>query len=381
VPKTVLTDVSLRSFRAPAQGTIDYWDERLPAFGCRVSQGGTKTFILKLHNSRRAIGRYPTISLAAARVEAKRLLAEKTLGKVRPQSITFPQALKLFLEEKAKSRRPNTVADLTDRLNRHFPFKGQLADITHQDIGRRLRAIKTNSEHDHALAVAKTFFTWAHNRRYIDDNPVRGLSPHGHTARARVLSDAELKCIWEGAVSQGTFGVIVRLLILTGQRRGEIAALRSEYCDLNAEHNVVAGRGQCTITLPGELTKNHRSHTFPIGPLAVSVLRSLAPNSDTPLLFPARGQADTCFNGWSKSKVQLDKLSGVDGWTLHDLRRTVATRMAEMGTPPHVVERFLNHVSGTMSPLARVYNRATFQKEMRDAVDLWEAHLTKLLAS
>ena len=124
VPRIRLTDVGLRSLPTPQNGTVDYWDATLPCFGLRVSRGGAKTFILKLHNSRRAIGPFPLISLSEARSEAKRLLAEKTLGKVRPQSITFPQAVELFLEEKAKARRPSTVADLRDRLKRHFPSQG-----------------------------------------------------------------------------------------------------------------------------------------------------------------------------------------------------------------------------------------------------------------
>jgi Arm DNA-binding domain len=171
VPRIRLSDIGLRSLPTPQSGTIDYWDATLPNFGLRISRGGAKTFILKLNNSRRAIGRFPLISLSEARTEAKRLLAEKTLGKVRPQSITFPQAVEVFLEEKAKARRPSTVADLKDRLKRHFPFKGQLADVGHQEFVRALSKIKTPSEHNHALRVGKTFFTWAVNRRYISENP------------------------------------------------------------------------------------------------------------------------------------------------------------------------------------------------------------------
>src|SRR5262245_52017337 len=104
---------------------MDYWDEKLPAFGLRVSQGGSRTFVLKRNNSRITIGRYGTISLSEARAEAKRLLAEFTLGKVRPQSITYPQAVDLFIEEKRKSRRRQTVEGYDWLLNR-FPFKGQL---------------------------------------------------------------------------------------------------------------------------------------------------------------------------------------------------------------------------------------------------------------
>lgn len=260
MPKIFLSDVGLRSLQPPLRGAIDFWDTALPSFGCRVSQGGAKTFILKIQNSRRAIGRFPLISLSAARAEAKRLLAEKTLGKIRPQSMSVPQAVEVFLTEKAKSRRPRTVQTLKERLNQHFPFKGQLNQITHQEIARRLAIIKTSPEHDHALAVVKTFFTWAYNRRLITDNPVRGLSPHGHTARSRVLSDIELKLIWEATHEPTTFHLITRLLLLTGQRRGEIAALQFTWIKND------------TITIPASVTKNSREHGFPIGAMTAALL-------------------------------------------------------------------------------------------------------------
>src|SRR5437899_2773856 len=134
MPKIALSDVGLRSLQLPLVGQVDYWDDKFPAFGVRVSQGGAKTFVLNIHNARRSIGRYPIVSLAQARQEAKRMLAEKTLGKVRPQSISFTQALQLFLNEKRKTRRAATHQNLKLRLNQHFAFKGQLADYSHQEV-------------------------------------------------------------------------------------------------------------------------------------------------------------------------------------------------------------------------------------------------------
>lgn len=398
MPKIALSDVGLRSLQAPERGTIDYWDKALPAFGLRVSQGGAKTFILKLHNSRRAIGRFPILSLSEARTEARRLLAEKTLGKVRPQSITFRTALTLFLDEKRKSRRPRTAHNLEARLNRHFSFQGQLTDFTHQEVARRLRRIKSTAEHDHALSVAKTFFTWCHNRRYIDDNPTRGLSPHGHTSRSRVLTDDEIRLIWQATGdATHTFSTIVRLLLLTGARRGEIAALRKEWInfgtDLDTRQATSGGSTTsatkkpdlCTITIPATVTKNGREHTFPIGSFAFSVIstNTTARCGDTPptkqLFFAARGK-DTPFNGWSKAKKALDKECGVKDWTLHDLRRTFATRMAALGCPIHILERaFLNHVSGQISGVAAVYNRHSYLEEARLWAEKWDDFLISIV--
>jgi integrase len=222
-----LSDVGVRSLPIPEKGQVDYWDTKLSAFGCRVSQGGSKTFILNLHNSRRTIGKFPVISLSDARTEAKKLLAEKTLGKIRPQSVTYPAAVEVFLEEKQRTRRPRTVSDFERHLNL-LPFKGQLADISHDDVCRQLKKLHdTPSEYNHRLQNAKTFFTWAQKKRYITDNPITGLSQHTRPSRSRVLTDQELKAVWKGAEQiEGHFGAIVKLLILTGQRRGEIAALQ-----------------------------------------------------------------------------------------------------------------------------------------------------------
>jgi hypothetical protein len=158
VPKINLNDLNLRSLKAPEKGQIDYWDSsfREGAFAIRLSQGGTKTFVLKIDNTRRAIGRYPLLTLSQARIEAKRLLAERTLGKIRPQSITFTAAKELFLAEKKKTRRARTHHNLKQRIDLHFKFSGQLSDFTHHELVRKLGKIKSNSEHDHALSAANS---------------------------------------------------------------------------------------------------------------------------------------------------------------------------------------------------------------------------------
>jgi integrase len=380
VPTTRLTDLSLLNFKASRTHT-DYWDATLPTFGVRISPKGTKTFVLKLRNARRALGRYPIISLQEARTEAKRLLAERTLGKIRPQSITYPQAVKLFTEDKKRSRRAKTAESYEWMLNR-FTFKGQLSEITGDDIARTLKGINSRSTYDHALVAARIFFNWAMKRRYVEHNPTFGLSPHGTPTRSRVLTDAELKSIWRAcstepanageAPSRETsaslpraFATIVKLLILTGQRRGEITALRISWIQDD------------TITLPKEITKNGREHTFPIGNITSTLLTGLS--KECTLIFPARGKPSTPFTGWSKSKAALDELSGITNWTLHDLRRTFATNLAQMAVAPHVIERLLNHVTGTISGVTAVYNRATYMSEMREAVALWEIHLKQLL--
>jgi integrase len=354
----------------PTKGQADFWDSKLPSFGVRVSQGGSKTFVLKVNNTRRTLGRYGIITLAEARTEAKRLLAEKTLGKTRPRTITFSEAFDIFIEEKSKSRRERTVKDYNRLIKLHFPFNGQLSEITHQDIERQLRKIKAPSEHNHALQNIKTFFTWAHKRRIISDNPTTGFSRRKMANRARVLTDAELGKIWKATEEPTTHNTIVRLLIMTGQRKGEIAALKPEYYS----HN------QQTICLPSEVTKNGREMTLPIGHLAVSVLKSTSRGKDhSHFLFPARGGSGNCFNGWSKSKAALDKACGVTKWRLHDLRRTFRTLHGKLKTPPHIAERLVNHIS-SQTDVEVIYDQWKYLPEMREAMTNYEAYLTNIFA-
>jgi integrase len=326
--------------------------------------------VLKLNNSRRAIGRYPILTLSEARAEAKRMLAEKTLGKVRPLSITVKQALKLFIEDKKLRRRARTVHSYEYLLNRYFTLHGLLEDVTFSEMLRRMERIKSASNYNHALAAGRGFFNWCLKRRYITESPLTGFSPRSISNRSRVLADDELRAVWKASDECGQFGAIVKLLILTGQRRGEVSAFRANF----------VSKDLCTI--PASLAKNGREHTFPIGIMAASILNSVIPSAlpnGFMLLFPARGKANSPFNGWSKSKELLDKLSGVTDWTLHDLRRTFATNLAEMGIAPHVIEKLLNHVTGTISGVAAIYNRHRYEKECREAVNLWEARLQVLL--
>jgi integrase len=366
-----LTDFSLRAFPAPEKGQRLYYDDSLPAFGCRVSQGGTRAFFVQCGANRQfiTIGRYPIISLAAARAEAKRILAENTLGKHRPRSIPFDEGKALFLEACKEKNRPRTLYDYTRLLDRHFKFgRIQLSEITAQDINKKLDRIAAPAERRYATVLIKSFFRWAYRKSYIDHQPHERLKVPKPRSRSRVLSDAELASIWR--LCEGTFGTIVRLLILTGQRRGEIAALRNDF---------LAGD---LCTLPSTLTKNRREHTFPLSKTASSIISGLSSGQGKQdLLFPSRHSQSSHFNGWSKCKKQLDAISKVGGWTLHDLRRTFATGLAELEVRPHVIERLLNHSSGTISGVAAIYNRYQFMDEMRDAISKWEIKLASILNS
>jgi hypothetical protein len=367
--KAHLSDATIRSLEPPASGQKVVWDTTLAAFGCRVSQGGSKTFIVNRNKTFLTIGRYPIVSLSEARTEAKRMMAEFTLGKIRPQSITYPQAVLVFLDEKRERRKARTVKDHKRHLDL-LGFKGQLADVTHQDLERKLKRLPP-SEFNHRLACAKTFFTWAQKKRYITDNPTVGLTPHKRPKRKRTLTDDELRTVWL-ATDQltGHFKEIVRLLILMGQRRGETAALMDAYYS----------DYQQTVTLPGEVTKNGREHTFPVGPMAAEILaRNDRKERPTSLLFQAVG-SDKPFSGWSKCKTELDRLAPIAAWTLHDLRRTFRTTLGRLKVRPDVAERLVNHISAR-TDMEETYDLYTYLPEMREAMEKWEAFLQTVIAT
>jgi integrase len=281
-----------------------------------------------------------------------------------------------FLEaRRSTATKDRTVDEYERTLKRYFTFRTtRLTDISKRDISAKLDNLNSvPSQKAHALVVIKMFFRWALHDGYVEVDPTASFKRARQKKRKRVLSDAELKAVWK-ACDQEThelpqdFRAIVKLLILCGQRRSETAALRREYFS----HN------QQTICLPPELTKNGREHTFPLTSLAQSLLTSL--NTDG-LYFPARGKRLRPFNGWSKSKAALDKLSGVTGWTLHDLRRTFRTIHARIGTPPHIAERLINHVSGVASDVEQIYDMYSYLPEMRRAARAFEAHIAALTAT
>jgi len=370
-----LTDISIRALKPPATGQVTYTDDALPGFGVRVSQGGIKSFVVVTGRSRRrtTLGRYPTINLQKARSKAKKLLAEQTLGKREAPTVRFHEALTLFLFTHFPESypKPRTKQETTRLLNRHFlsPLRHEkLADIQTHHISKIIDALQDSpSVARHAFAAIRQFFNWAARRGYVERSPCERLHPPAPSVpRDRVLTEEELKSVLSVARSEdAVFHNIIQLLILTGQRRNEIASLRAEWIDFENR----------TITLPPEVTKNKRQHTFPFGKMTEAVLRK---GKGTGAMFPARG-ADAPFNGWSKLKPVFEKKCKAEPWTLHDLRRTFATNLAALGVPIHVTEKLLNHVSGTTGGIVAVYQRHAYLDEMREAIGKWERCLTRLV--
>jgi integrase len=176
--------------------------------------------------------------------------------------------------------------------------------------------------------------------------------------------------VWTAAETEGyPYGTIVQLLGTTGQRRGEIANLRWPWID----------EKERIIVLPEWVTKNSKEHAFPYGQLVADILATVPRRNSTDLLFPSRVSEERPLSGWSKYKKQLK--DGVEGWTLHDLRRTYRSIHGQIGTPREIAERLINHAAGVTTEVEQIYDLHTYLPEMRKAVEAYGSYLAAVLAS
>lgn len=366
-----ISDLEIRNARI---GTT-LWDDVLKGFGVRIGKQ-SKTFIVLIDSGRRKrIGRYPLVTLSDARKEAKRILAEKELGRVYPTHTAYDDAKEAYLADCAARLRSSTVELYRRHLTVHFSFgRKSVADITSREILQRLKGLKP-SEKEHAFRHGRTFFRWCRGQHLIDVSPMERLDPPpAGKARERFLSADELRDVYRTAwKAESTLHRLVLLLIHTGQRKGEITGLKWE--------NVASDR----ITLPSELTKNGREHTFPIAETVRAFLDGIPQLNDNPYVLPVsrshvRGKGTTTYTAATASMRAFKEECHVEGWTLHDLRRTFATNLQALGVSREVIEALLNHVSGK-SAIVGVYQRYDYFPEMTVAIAAWEQYLSGLLHS
>jgi integrase len=345
-----ITDAFLASSK---QG--EFWDAVLPAFGVRKGRRRT-TFLVNHDKRRKKIGTYPHVTLAEARRRADAILN----GITQTQTVLTPVAKDAYLH--AAQVRPGTLKEYTRILNRYLPTK-PLKTITPSDIAETTDQIAKDrpSEARHVHVALKIFFNWCVKRDYLEQSPLRKLDAPARSApRSRVLSDKELCHLWRASLRLGRFGLIVRLCLLTGQRRGEFAYIHQSW--------IVEGDQGAVLVFPPTHTKNGREHTIPLTSETVPMVKEL-------LAFSNR------FSAWSKSKAKLDAASSVTEWTVHDLRRTFASNCAKLGVRPEVIERLLNHSSPQSlgGEVGAIYNRHRYEPEMRAAIDCHERWLLTLI--
>jgi integrase len=366
------------------------WDDDLTGFGLRIRLGGDrvrKTFIAQYRahgRTRRVlIGPVEKLGTEQARAAAKKVLGKAAIGEDpqaerrarRQQEVhTLKAIVDLYLEAKQPVVRFNTFRELKRFLtSSHFkPLHAMPIDqITRRDVAARLTKITAENgsiSARRARATLSALYVWALGHGLCEINPVVGtIAPENAQPRERVLSDSEIVALWR-ACGDDAFGKIVKLLLLTGCRRMEICGLR--WSDIDLESGF--------LRLPPERTKNKRAHTLPLTPMAMEIIESVPRMVGRDHLFGER--SDLGFTQWG-AKRDLDARLGdkVAEWTLHDLRRTCATKMADIGVQPHIIEAVLNHISGHKVGVAGIYNRSSYEREVKAALALWADHIRSLV--
>jgi integrase len=353
VPNIALTDLTLRSLKSDQR--TDFWDTKTPGFGVRVGSR-SKTFIVKSGNSRVSLGSYPECSLQEAR---RRALAAKSEVRSSGPTIAVPKALDLFL---AQDRwRPQSKYQINRTLRKYFHWQKNVDKVTHNDVAQVIDAIDAKHEASHALKDIKAFFNWC-VPRYIPHSPCVGIKPPArYIPRQRVLSDDEMRRVWNAAKQMGyPFGHIAQMLLMTGTRKSEMANVK--WLDISGD----------ILTI--HETKNGRPLTIPLSPLAVSILSTIPPLVGEEYVFVGRVRGQP-YNGWNKNLLELRALSNTTKWSCHDLRRTMAHNWQRLGIRIEVTEAALNHVSGSRGGIVGVYQTYNYEKEVREAVVLWEERL------
>jgi integrase len=387
-----LTAKTTAAANLPAGKTdLIHFDDAMPGFGFRMRMSGgalRKSWVVQYRRAgatrRVLIGSAEVLNADRARAAAKEILAKVALGED-PQAdkiarrAQYEHTLRAvagdYLAARAKVVRPNTYRELVRFLTGpHFkPLHSMAIDqITRRDVSARVTKIETESGSPtaaNARAVLSKMYAWALGHGLVELNPVVGSNkPENAKPRKRVLSDAELIAIWRACGDDDT-GRIVKLLILTAQRRSEIGGMRWSEFDMDAG----------TWTLPAARAKNHREHTLPLPPIALDIIASVPHMAFRDQLFGQR--AASGFTLWGEAKQELDAHLGeaVQPWTLHDLRRTAATKMADIGVQPHIIEVVLNHVSGHRRGVAGIYNHSSYEREVKHALALWSDHVRALV--
>jgi integrase len=387
VPKTRLTKSAIDALTTPDKEIV-HWDQSLPGFGLKITPKGRKVFIVLYRAGgggsrlrKYTIGPYGRITLHNARIEAQKILAarlegrdpatEKLEARRRLKADTVPEVVSLYGKLHLSQRRSGrevmqilqrNLVDPVGSRSVHSISKRDVIDLVNAVVGRGspVAANKT-------LKVVKSFFNWCVGRAVVERSPCEGIRvPTVERARDRVLTDRELAVIIQTARQMGgPYGAIVEVLALTGQRRDEVARMSWDEIDL----------GRRVWTLPAVRTKNGKPHIVHLPGSAVAVIGA-QPRGGR-LVFSRNGVAPV--GDFSSQKCRLDEHCGITQWRLHDLRRTMVSGMARLGVAPHVADRILNHVAGTISGVAAVYQRHEFLNERRDALERWSAHVEGLL--
>jgi integrase len=386
MPRIKLTKGTIDALPTPRLDTV-YWDAGCPGFGVKVTPKGRKVFVVLYRTGgagsklrKYTIGPYGRVTLHQARVAAQKVFAARLEGRdlaaekreARRQLVVdrVDDLLETYITQRlSQNRSGDEIARLLRREMKAWTGKS-IHEIRKRDVVEVIATVEQRGAHfaaNKTLKSMKTFLRWCVGRAVLDHSPADGVPlPTKQVARDRVLEDREIALIILAARKIGDpYSGIIEFLVLTGQRRKEVARLSWEELDFEER----------AWTIPKLRTKNGKAHVVHLSEEVLMVLNRMERRGV--LVFSIFGNKP--FSAFSRVKPVLDKLSGVTGWRLHDLRRTCVSGMARLGVAPHVADKILNHQSGTISGVAAVYQKHEFLPERRDALERWAKHVAGIV--
>lgn len=408
--KNVLTSESVLKLPAPEKGQREYFDlDRrsnpiTPGFALRVSATGVRSYVLhyrprggpyKGKLRRMVLGRVGELTLAEARESARNYraeirdkgtdpLEEKSRAKqaealaAAERRETYKQAVEDYVRKYQEGKKGNRTAGEIKRVllkegsKWHNRPVGEISRADVHDVLDSLMAAGKPYLANRTLAYLRTFFGWCVRRDKIPHSPVEGVERpfDGEKPRERHFSDTEIKTLWKTADRiGGSRGAFLKIALLTGKRRGEIAGMTWDELNLRRKR-------EATWTLPAARSKNGRDHKMPLPPLAVRILKGQPKIEDNPLVFPGRKDKRP-MSGWSQFQKDIQDKSKIADFTFHACRHTLKTRLGELGVPPHVKDKVLHHAPPRTA--GEGYDHYDYLAEQRKALEAWAEYVERLV--
>ena len=389
-----LTEIALARVTPPKTGRLELADAVLPGLACRITPDGTRTFALRYRvgadrkQRRLTLGRHPIVGLAEARTKARAALElvgqgidpveAKAEGKREAHRHNVASVVAAHVEERLRPR-TRRWADVQAMLRRDVVAswgERPIQSITKHDVRDLIKEITARGAPvvaNRVLRHLRGFFAWAVRNDYVETNPALDIDrPHDELPRERVLTEAEIKAAWLAFEAMGyPFGVLGKLLLLTGQRRGEWAGASWSEIDL----------GRALWSIPPGRSKSGKEQLLPLPPAVLTILDTIPRIDGSDWLFPSsRWGSGNPISGFSKALAIAHRLSRTSGWVFHDLRRTCRTGFARLGVTAAVGERILNHSDGTRSRVAAIYDRHNYLPEMRVALERWSTEVARIVS-